>query len=173
MNEALVAATVDIIEQLLGHDSPQPEVIAALERVLAGRRAGMGLPPPPEMPDSKIEFKECEFGHGRLVASNWTDHGCHWCMIAAEREAGLRQAARIVRELGGTYGPISVADAILAAIPAPVPPQSGEREVEEALRGLIAAFRNPHDGGEFEDGEVPALDRARAALDAMRAREGE
>lgn len=30
---------------------------------------------------------------------------------------------------------------------------------------LIDTFRNPYDGGEFEHGEVPALDRARAALD--------
>lgn len=43
MNEAIVSAIVDIIEQLLGHDSPQPEVIAALERVLAGRREKAGI----------------------------------------------------------------------------------------------------------------------------------
>lgn len=35
---------------------------------------------------------------------------------------------------------------------------------ETALRDLVAAFRNSGDGGEFEDGEVPALDRARALL---------
>jgi hypothetical protein len=33
-----------------------------------------------------------------------------------------------------------------------------------ALEALVGAFRNPGDGGEFEDGEVPALDAARAAI---------
>lgn len=42
MNEAIISATVDIIERLLGHDSPQPEVIAALERVLAERKREAG-----------------------------------------------------------------------------------------------------------------------------------
>lgn len=36
---------------------------------------------------------------------------------------------------------------------------------ERALKDLIDTLRNPYDGGEFEHGEVPALDRARAALD--------
>lgn len=33
-----------------------------------------------------------------------------------------------------------------------------------ALSGLVEAFVNPGDGGPFEAGEVPALDRAREAL---------
>jgi DNA repair exonuclease SbcCD ATPase subunit len=37
-------------------------------------------------------------------------------------------------------------------------------ELEDALTELVAAFVNPSDGGEFEAGEVPALDKARAAL---------
>ncbi len=34
----------------------------------------------------------------------------------------------------------------------------------EALSGLVAVIVNPGDGVEFEDGEVPALDKARAAI---------
>ncbi len=33
-----------------------------------------------------------------------------------------------------------------------------------ALSGLVAVTVNPGDGGEFEDGEFPALDKARAAI---------
>lgn len=38
----------------------------------------------------------------------------------------------------------------------------------EALAGLVEAFANPYDSGQFEDGEAPALDRACAALAAAR-----
>jgi regulator of replication initiation timing len=34
---------------------------------------------PASMPNCKIEFKECEQGHGRLTATNWIDHGCPHC----------------------------------------------------------------------------------------------
>ena len=37
-------------------------------------------------------------------------------------------------------------------------------DLYEALDLLITAFVNPHDGGEFESGEVPAVDRARAVI---------
>lgn len=37
-------------------------------------------------------------------------------------------------------------------------------ELLAALKEVVGAFVNPHDGGEFEDGEVPAIDRARAAI---------
>ena len=33
-----------------------------------------------------------------------------------------------------------------------------------ALSGLVRVFVNPYDGGEFEAGEIPELDAARAAL---------
>jgi hypothetical protein len=37
-------------------------------------------------------------------------------------------------------------------------------DLEQALRDLVAAFVNPGDGGEFEAGEVPVLDKARALI---------
>lgn len=37
-------------------------------------------------------------------------------------------------------------------------------ELWKVLNGLVAVTVNPHDGGEFEDGELPALDAARKAL---------
>ena len=33
-----------------------------------------------------------------------------------------------------------------------------------ALKGLLPLCVNPHDGGEFEAGEIPAVDAARAAI---------
>ncbi len=36
--------------------------------------------------------------------------------------------------------------------------------LRSALSGLVRVFVNPYDGGEFEAGEVPELDAARAAL---------
>lgn len=42
--------------------------------------------------------------------------------------------------------------------------QATEPDLLGALRGIVAAFVNPGDGGEFERGEVPALDVARDAI---------
>ena len=36
--------------------------------------------------------------------------------------------------------------------------------LRSALSGLVRVFVNPYDGGEFEAGEIPELDAARAAL---------
>jgi len=36
---------------------------------------------PDEMQDCTIVFKECEQGHGRLIAANWIDHGCGTCAL--------------------------------------------------------------------------------------------
>jgi hypothetical protein len=38
---------------------------------------------PAGMEHCTIQFKECEQGHGRLTATNWVDHGCPYCEIAA------------------------------------------------------------------------------------------
>ena len=38
--------------------------------------------------------------------------------------------------------------------------------VVEALEEILEAWVNPADGAPFEDGEVPAIDKARAALKA-------
>lgn len=40
---------------------------------------------PERMKHCTILFKECEKGHGWLTATNWIDHGCPTCAIAAER----------------------------------------------------------------------------------------
>ena len=48
---------------------------------------------PEGMKDCTIWFKECEHGHGRLVATKWVDHGCHWCRIR-ELEALLGECER-------------------------------------------------------------------------------
>jgi hypothetical protein len=55
---------------------------------------------PLEMPGCKIELKECELGHGRLTATNWIDHGCPWCRIAALEADNkrLREALDVERE---------------------------------------------------------------------------
>ena len=41
----------------------------------------------------KIIFRECEKGHGRLIASNWVDHGCLFCKLA-ELEGQLEEEMR-------------------------------------------------------------------------------
>lgn len=38
---------------------------------------------PDEMKYCTILFIKCEKGHGRLTATNWIDHGCQQCEIAA------------------------------------------------------------------------------------------
>lgn len=40
-----------------------------------------------------------------------------------------------------------------------------------ALKGIVAITVNPHDGGQYEDGEVPALDAARAVIARAEGRE--
>jgi hypothetical protein len=41
---------------------------------------------PEGMKHCTIEFKECEKGHGRLIATNWIDYGCQQCKIERLRE---------------------------------------------------------------------------------------
>ena len=41
---------------------------------------------PEGMEHCTIVFRECELGHGRLVATNWTDSGCLKCLADDERE---------------------------------------------------------------------------------------
>jgi hypothetical protein len=36
---------------------------------------------PEGMKHCTIVFKECPQGHGRLTATNWVQHDCHWCEI--------------------------------------------------------------------------------------------
>ncbi len=42
---------------------------------------------PRGMEHCTILFKECEQGHGRLIATNWVDHGCQQCEIERMRKA--------------------------------------------------------------------------------------
>ena len=41
---------------------------------------------PEEMQDCTVRFVECPEGHGRLIATNWVDHGCPSCTIKALRK---------------------------------------------------------------------------------------
>ena len=50
-----------------------------LERELAATNARL----PDGMKDCTILFKECALGHGWLTATNWVQHGCPTCAIAA------------------------------------------------------------------------------------------
>jgi hypothetical protein len=68
-----------------------------------------------------------------------------WLRSADSTIAELREAAK------GQLVVVNVANARVA-------------ELEKALADIVAAFVNPHDGGQYEVGEVPVLDRARAAL---------
>ena len=45
------------------------------------------------------------------------------------------------------------------------------RDLRKALQGVVDAWVNPGDGQPFEDGEVPELDAARAALSPEHQRE--
>jgi len=45
---------------------------------------------PDGMEHCTIQFRECEQGHGRLIATNWEDTGCVYCRLATtlrERDA--------------------------------------------------------------------------------------
>lgn len=42
---------------------------------------------PAEMQECTIVFKECENGHGWLTATNWVQHGCPTCELAAAQAA--------------------------------------------------------------------------------------
>lgn len=57
---------------------------------------------PAEMQECTIVFKECENGHGWLTATNWVQHGCPTCELAAaqaerddaNKECGFRIGER-------------------------------------------------------------------------------
>jgi len=46
------------------------------------------------MENRKIEFREYQRGHGRLVAENWIDQGCLKCAVDGleEKLSGMRAA---------------------------------------------------------------------------------
>lgn len=164
MNEAIIAATVDIIEQLLGHDSPQPEVIAALERVLAGRRREAGMVDWMEPAQSAARKIMTLFGWSQEPSNEPGDRQRDRVAFIVQqaidasggRIQGLREAAEIVRgqiyrtcyrtwpQLGdGDRANDSeivrhcdwLATAILAAIPSPSPPQSVKQSPQHLFDG--------------------------------------
>lgn len=55
-----------------------PQMCQELERLTAQLPEGMK--------HCTIQFKECEKGHGRLIATNWIDHGCPHCERERVRE---------------------------------------------------------------------------------------
>ena len=70
------------------HFIPGPYVLASeadaeIDRLRAKvKQQRMQLPK--GMEHCTIHFIECEVGHGRLTATNWIDHVCHWCKIDAK-----------------------------------------------------------------------------------------
>ena len=42
---------------------------------------------PEGMKHCTIIFEECEVGHGRLTAKNWTDNGCIMCRVQQAKQA--------------------------------------------------------------------------------------
>ncbi len=54
---------------------------------------------PEDMKDCTFRFVQCEYGHGRLTASNWIDHGCLWCELLALRKVADEHAANMRGEL--------------------------------------------------------------------------
>jgi hypothetical protein len=64
--------------------------------LVAGRAriAALTAQLPDGMKHCTIVFKECDKGHGRLTATNWIDHGCDTCRIAAL----TAELARVARE---------------------------------------------------------------------------
>lgn len=51
-----------------------------LQTALAARDQALSQLPE-TMQHCTIKYLECEFGHGRLHATNWVDHGCHHCKL--------------------------------------------------------------------------------------------
>lgn len=56
-----------------------------LQTALAARDQALSQLPE-TMQHCTIKYLECEFGHGRLHATNWIDHGCHHCKLEKLRE---------------------------------------------------------------------------------------
>lgn len=62
---------------------------------------------PEGMKHCTIEYKQCAVGHGRLIATNWIDHGCLQCVLAGaerERDRNSAQIAELQEELHHLYG---------------------------------------------------------------------
>ena len=75
---------------------------------------------PAEMQGCTILFKECEKGHGRLVATNWRDHGCQTCEVEALQRERLREALREI-----AYDDIDLMQARALALTALTPAAKG------------------------------------------------
>jgi hypothetical protein len=58
---------------------------------------------PEGMQHCTIRFIECPVGHGRLTATNWVDHGCTFCELAALRER-VAKAERWLADEGALNG---------------------------------------------------------------------
>lgn len=81
---------------------PRDKEITLLRAALAEAEARL----PEGMKHCTIQYKKCEVGHGRLIATNWVDHGCPWCSLAKaewERDSARAQCradiAAIKREI--------------------------------------------------------------------------
>lgn len=69
----------DIVERVLNKLEKYEAKIERLRKQL-----------PETMQNCTIQFKECEYGHGRLTATNWIDNGCPTCEIERLQAALVR-----------------------------------------------------------------------------------
>ena len=77
--------------------------VEALRKQLADAQAtveALQAQLPAEMQGCTILFKECEKGHGRLVATNWRDHGCQTCEVEALQRERDEAHEQLVTERG-------------------------------------------------------------------------
>ena len=80
---------------------------------------------------------------------------------------GLREVGNAVQAFRAATRPCDVIDLLDEIRDATVGAVEWRRQAERlkaALADLVPCVLNPGDGGEFEDGELPPLDEAKAAL---------
>ena len=78
----LRAHVVELEQQAATLQKAVKEGVVEIERAMAdsrGWRDKLRRQLPPTMQNCTIVFKECEFGHHWLTATNWAGHGCPWC----------------------------------------------------------------------------------------------
>ena len=91
-------ATVEALQAVIRQMGEQAAVLAKDGMAAKAQVEALQAQLPAEMQGCTILFKECEKGHGRLVATNWRDHGCQTCEVEALQREHTQLQAR-VREL--------------------------------------------------------------------------
>jgi hypothetical protein len=80
--DRLRAHVVELEQQAATLQKAVKEGVVEIERAMAdsrGWRDKLRRQLPPTMQNCTIVFKECEFGHHWLTATNWAGHSCPWC----------------------------------------------------------------------------------------------